>query len=148
MTYHNSDQKLQAIRAQMQKAGVDAFLVPQTDEYLGEYIPACAQRLAWLVGFNGSAGIGIIGHEAACVMSDGRYTIQLSQQIDLDLYQAVNSQEVSVDEWLSGHFDKNIMIGYDPKLHTPSFVQKLEEAGWILKAVDHNLVDLIWDDQP
>jgi len=148
MTYHNSKQKLDAIRAQMQKVGVDAFLVPQTDEYLGEYIPACAQRLAWLTGFDGSAGMGIIGHKAACVMSDGRYTIQLSQQIDLDFYQAVNSQEVSVDEWLSGYFDKNTVIGYDSKLHTPSFVKKLEEAGWILRAVDQNLVDLIWEDQP
>lgn len=148
MTYVDSGQKLERLREEMQRAGVDVFLVPQTDEYLGEYIPACAQRLAWLTGFDGSAGIGVIGQEKSCVMSDGRYTIQLAQQIDLDLYSAVNSQEVPVEEWLADNFEKEIVVGYDPKLHTPQFVEKLEETGWTLKKTSENLIDVIWAEQP
>jgi len=140
--------KLTQLRAEMEKAGVDAFLIPQTDEYLGEYIPDCSQRLTWLTGFSGSAGIGIVTSGKACVMSDGRYTIQLAQQIDLLHYEAVNSQEVTPDEWLSKNTTKEMVIGYDPKIHTPHFIEKLEESGWILKATATNLIDVIWNDQP
>jgi len=82
---YNSGEKVTQLRHEMALVGVDAFLIPQTDEYLGEYIPECAQRLSWLSDFTGSAGIGVVLKDTATVMSDGRYTIQLSQQIDGDI---------------------------------------------------------------
>ena len=72
--------------------GVNGFLVPRTDEYQGEYVPACAERLRWLTGFTGSAGMAIILDKKAVVMSDGRYTIQLDQQVDKALFETENSQ--------------------------------------------------------
>lgn len=148
MVYRDSSEKLHALRQEMKRAGVDVFLIPQTDEYLGEYIPECAQRLAWLSKFTGSAGIGIIGVEKACVMSDGRYTIQLAQQIDLDCFEAVNSQEVTPEEWITKNLSDKIVIGYDPKLHTPSFIQRFEKAGLTLIPVQENLIDRIWSGRP
>jgi len=147
-THQTAAEKLAQLRIEMTIAGVDAFLVPQTDEYLGEYIPDCAQRLAWLSGFTGSAGIGIILKNNACVMSDGRYTIQLAQQIDGDVFEAVNSQEITPKEWISSDANKDIIIGYYPKLHTPAFIEKLESEDLILKALHYNLIDSIWHDRP
>ncbi|MEM8833194.1 MAG: aminopeptidase P family protein [Pseudomonadota bacterium] len=141
-------EKLDALRAEMKAHDVDGFLVPRADEYQSEAIAPYAERLSWLTGFTGSAGIGIILEDQACVMSDGRYTIQLKQEVEEGLYHLVNSQEVPVEEWLSENVGKEKVIGYDPKLHTPHFIQKLEEAGVKLKSIEQNLIDLIWDDQP
>lgn len=144
-------QKLQKLREQMVEAGVDAFLVPRTDEYQGEYVPESAERLAWLTGFTGSAGLAIITRDRAMVASDGRYTIQLQQQVDGDHYELVNSQEVTPDEWLVKRLVKNCgsggVIGYDPRLHTPAQIKDKQEKALTLKPVA-NLIDKIWTERP
>lgn len=143
----NDAQKLAKLRAEMTKAGVDAFLVPRTDEYQGEYVADNAERLAWLTGFTGSAGLAIVTQDTALVMSDGRYTIQLEQEVNSDLYDLVNSQEITPDNWLVKHCSEGKTIGYDPRLHTPKQIQDKEEKGLVLQAVD-NLVDKVWGDRP
>ena len=45
-----------ALRAALSQMGVDGFILPRGDEHLGEYVAPCAERLAWLTGFTGSAG--------------------------------------------------------------------------------------------
>lgn len=140
----NNAQKLDKLRAKMADLGVDAYLVPRTDEYQGEYVPDCAERLAWLTGFTGSAGLAIVKVNKAVTMSDGRYTIQLEQEVDSTLYDLVNSQETSPGKWLQQNCDAGDVIGYDPRLHTPKQIQDKEEAGLILKAVP-NLIDQIWE---
>jgi Xaa-Pro aminopeptidase len=143
----NKAQKLEKLRHEMAQQGVQGYLVPRTDEYQGEYVAAYAERLAWLTGFTGSAGLAIILEDKAMVMSDGRYTIQLAQQVDKDLYSLGNSQEVKLEDWLQKNAKENI-IGYDPKLFTPLQIDKLKKAGVSLKAIDRNLIDEIWEDQP
>ena len=140
-------QKLQELRQILTSEGLDGFIVPRTDEYQGEYVPACAERLAWLTGFTGSAGFTIVMDDMAVVMSDGRYTIQLAQQVDSDLYQVANTQEVKPEEWLKKNAPDTV-IGYDPKLHTPKQIEALEKADIELSAVDSNLIDRIWKDKP
>ncbi|MCI5060838.1 MAG: aminopeptidase P family protein [Alphaproteobacteria bacterium] len=140
-------EKLQKLRDIMQGQNVDGFLIPRTDEYLGEFIAPYAQRLAWLTGFTGSAGIGVVLKDNAAVMSDGRYTIQLKDQVDQDLYELENSQKVKLKDWLKGQ-GSGVVIGYDPKLHTSDQIKELEEAGIQLKVLDRNLIDLVWDNQP
>lgn len=143
----NDSQKLQELRAEMAKVGVAAFLIPRTDEYQGEYVPASAERLAWLTGFAGSAGLAIVTVDKAMVMSDGRYTIQLEQQVDAGLYELANSQEVKAEEWLKKNCKAGDVIGYDPRLHTPKQIETIEKEEVTLKAVP-NLIDLIWKGQP
>ncbi len=142
-----SQQKLTELRALMAEHGVGAYLVPRTDEYQGEYVAACAERLAWLTGFTGSAGMAIVMHDQAVTMSDGRYTIQLEQQVDGDHFDCVNSQEMSPDEWLKKNA-ANKVIGYDPRLHTPAEIKAKEKEGVKLKTIDQNLIDEIWSDCP
>lgn len=143
----NDAQKLEKLRAEMTKVGVSAYLVPRTDEYQGEYVPDCAERLDWLTGFTGSAGLAIVRADKAVTMSDGRYTIQLQQEVNGDLYERVNSQETSPDKWLQQNCEAGDVIGYDPRLHTPKQIEDKEEAGLILKSVP-NLIDEIWDTRP
>lgn len=141
-------QKLHKLRKAFAKEGVDGFLVPRADEYQGEYVPECAERLAWLTGFTGSAGLAIILTDKAMVMSDGRYTTQLANQVDKGLYELVNSFDVKSEDWLKDNTGKNTVIGYDPKLHTPDQVKAKEKAGIILKAVTTNPVDAVWKNRP
>lgn len=140
-------QKLQEIRQIMASEGLDGYLVPRTDEYQGEYVPACAERLAWLTGFTGSAGIAIVLADTAVVMSDGRYSIQLAQQVDGNLFQVANSQDVMPEAWLKKHCKEEAVIGYDSKLFTPKQIESFEKSGAVLKA-SGNFIDMVWKDKP
>lgn len=143
----NYAQKLEQLRQEMHTAGVDGYLVPRTDEYQGEYVAAYAERLKWLTGFSGSAGMAVVLDDRAVVMSDGRYTIQLAQEVDQDLYGLENSQKVALADWLTEHA-KNKIIGFDPKLFAPSHIEKLEKEGVKVQIINENLIDVIWKDQP
>ncbi|NCO02738.1 MAG: aminopeptidase P family protein [Alphaproteobacteria bacterium] len=140
--------KIDALRKIMVTEGVNGFLVPRTDEYQGEYVPACAERLRWLTGFTGSAGMAIILDKKAVVMSDGRYTIQLDQQVDKALFETENSQIVKPEEWIKENTKDRDVIGYDAKLHTRDQIETLIKAGIKLQALDDNLIDAIWTDRP
>ncbi|MGK3928138.1 aminopeptidase P family N-terminal domain-containing protein, partial [Enterococcus faecium] len=72
--------RLAALRAELARQGVDAFLVPRSDEHLGEYVPPSAERLAWISGFTGSAGLAVVATDRAWIWSDGRYVIQLAAE--------------------------------------------------------------------
>ena len=144
----NYAQKLEELHQSIKNQGMSGFIVPRTDEYQGEYVPECAERLAWLTGFTGSAGVAVVLADKAAVMSDGRYTIQLEQEVDGDLYSRVNSQEVKLEEWIVENSIEGSVIGYDPKLHTAQQIEELHKAGVNLRAVGANLVDGIWQDQP
>jgi len=145
-------EKLAALRAEMVRLGLDGFIVPRTDAYQGEYVAPCDERLAWLTGFTGSAGAAVVLRDKAVVLSDGRYTIQLAQQCDGALFETGDSLALGVGGWLSAYAESGAVIGYDPWLHTPDQLAKLDDAtsekGIVLKAAAHNLVDLVWRDRP
>lgn len=144
----NNQQKIESLRKIMAQEEVQGFIVPRTDEYQGEYVPASAERLKWLTGFTGSAGVAVVLEDKAVVMSDGRYTIQLAQQVDGELYETANSQEVTLEDWLKKNTKKNVTVAYDPRLHTVDDIEKLEKAKLSLKPIAPNLVDQVWADKP
>lgn len=131
----------------MAEQGVQGFLVPRADEYLGENVPACAERLKWISGFTGSAGCAIILDDRAAVLSDGRYTIQLRQQVDADCFDVGDSVATPVAQWLADNAPGKV-IGFDPRLHTAAEIKKFEEKNITLRALDHNPLDAVWDDRP
>lgn len=131
----------------MASSDVDGFLIPRTDEYQGEYIPACADRLRWISGFTGSAGMCVVLKECACVLSDGRYTIQLKQQVDGALFETADITKISAPTWILSK-GPAMKIGYDPKLHTPKDVEAYRAKGLDMVAVTGNLVDAVWQDRP
>lgn len=138
--------RLSSLRSVMEKEGVDGFIIPRADEYQGEYVPECADRMRWISGFTGSAGVAVVLKDVAAVLSDGRYTIQLRQQLAPELFEAGDSTKVSAAEWIKSRAP-DAVIGFDPRLHTPREVKLFADKGVTLKPVA-NLVDAVWDGRP
>ncbi|MET0310035.1 MAG: aminopeptidase P family protein [Sphingomonas sp.] len=144
--------RLKALRAQLQRDRLDGFVVPLTDEHMSEYVGAYAQRLAWLTGFQGSAGSAVVLPHEAAIFTDGRYTLQVRQQVSADDWEYVGVPATSITAWLSQHAPDGGRIGYDPWLHTRAWVEEarkaLAEKGAELVAVDTNPIDAVWPDKP
>ncbi|MEH3035895.1 MAG: aminopeptidase P family protein [Sphingomonas adhaesiva] len=150
MSTHSA--RLAALRDQLSRDRLDGFVVPLTDEHMSEYVGAYAQRLAWLTGFQGSAGTAVVLPQEAAIFTDGRYTIQVREQVSADDWQFVGVPDTSVAAWLGEHAADGARIGYDPWLHTRAWVEEARAAlatvGATLVAVDGNPVDAIWPDRP
>ena len=116
------------LREQMAALGIDGFLVPRADEYQGEYVPACAERMAWLTGFTGSAGVVLVMAHRAIVFVDGRYTTQLKEQVDGNVFIGGDLVGEPPHKWLATHAPDGFRLGIDPWLHTGSEVEKLQNA--------------------
>lgn len=149
---HPYQGRLTSLRREIQKHGLSGVIVPRTDEFQGEFLAPYAERLAWLTGFTGSAGAAVISGDKSVVMSDGRYTIQLEQQVDTGLYDLDDITKVSVGAWLCDNAEEGARIGYDVWLHTPKQIEVMREEiaarDIVLVPMDHNMVDAIWYDQP
>lgn len=152
------ENRLNAVRQYMAEHQLDAFLIPRADEYLGEYVPAHNERLRWISGFTGSAGLVIVLAESAglekpaAIFVDGRYTIQVRQQTDEALFDYHHLVEVPHLDWLIENLPSGGKVGFDARLHTYTWQQnaskKLAGEGLSLEAVSDNPVDLSWKDRP
>src|SRR5690349_24148990 len=111
-------ERVEELRELLVKAGLDALLVPRADEHQGEYVPASAERLKWLTGFSGSAGLAAVGREAAALFVDGRYVVQAPAQVDTGTFEVLQVPQARLDEWLARHVKRGGTVGVDPKLHT------------------------------
>jgi Xaa-Pro aminopeptidase len=144
--------RLKALREQLKAEKLDGFVVPLTDEHMSEYVGSYAQRLAWLTGFKGSAGSAVVLPEEAAIFVDGRYTLQVRQQVSPTEWSYQSVPETSTTQWLEEHAPQGARIGYDPWLHTSDWVKKAKEAlasrGAELVPVSRNPIDEIWTDRP
>jgi len=144
--------RLAALREQLKAEKLDGFVVPLTDEHMSEYVGSYAQRLAWLTGFQGSAGSAVVLPEEAAIFVDGRYTLQVRSQVSATEWSYQSVPETSTTQWLEEHAPEGGRIGYDPWLHTRDWVKKAKEAlatrGAELVPVDRNPIDEIWADRP
>jgi Xaa-Pro aminopeptidase len=144
--------RLAALREQLKRDHLDGFVVPLTDEHMSEYVGSYAQRLQWLTGFKGSAGSAVVLPEAAAIFTDGRYTLQVRQQVSANEWSYQSVPETSAAEWLREHAPQGARIGYDPWLHTGDWVKQAKEQlaakGAELVAVGKNPIDLVWEDRP
>jgi len=144
--------RLQALREQLKASSLDGFVVPLTDEHMSEYVGSYAQRLAWLTGFQGSAGSAVVLPEEAAIFVDGRYTLQVRSQVSATEWSYQSVPETSTTQWLEEHAPEGARIGYDPWLHTRDWVRKAKDAlasrGAELVAVERNPIDEIWTDRP
>jgi Xaa-Pro aminopeptidase len=139
---------LSALRQELVRQGLDGFIVPRADEHLGEYVPASAERLAWLTGFTGSAGLAVVLASVAAVFTDGRYVLQLAEQTDADLWQRRHITEEPAPDWLAQHAPKQGRIGYDPLLISEESLARYTDVGLQMVALDHNPIDAVWADRP
>ncbi len=144
--------RLAALRAELAKRGLDGFVVPHSDEYQGEYLPARAERLAWLTAFTGSAGAAIVLADKAAVFVDGRYTLQVRQQTDTKLFEPRDLVAEGLGGYIESQVPKGKTLGYDAWLHTQGEIERLRmaaaKADVTLVPVDGNPIDAVWSDQP
>lgn len=140
------------LRDYLAEQQLDGFVIPRTDEYQSEYLAPYAERLAWLSGFTGSAGLAIVTLQHAVIFVDGRYTIQVKQQTDNSIFEYASLTDDAVKDWLHKHLKESDRLGYDPRLHTDSKLQIMVDAcqrnGASLIAVTSNPVDQCWSEQP
>lgn len=143
--------RLDRLRDALAAAGVDGFILPRADEHMGEYIPAPAERLSWLTGFTGSAGVVLVLPDVAVIFVDGRYTLQVAQQVDTDRWTVEHVVRTPPAEYVRKHLAGR-RLGFDPKLHSINAAQRLgdaaREAGGTLVPLDANPIDALWRDRP
>ena len=144
--------RVASLRALFVAHGIDGFLVPRSDEHQGEYVAKGSERLAWLTGFTGSAGVALVLKSNAFVFVDGRYTVQAEQQLDPETFSIEDLVANPPAKWIKDSLPKGVRIGFDPWLHTISEAAALQKSldalGGELVPVKSNPVDAIWADRP
>ena len=152
MVMHTHEARLDALRKQLVKDGLDGFVIPISDEHMSEYVGAYAQRLEWLTGFGGSAGTAVVLADKAAIFVDGRYTLQVRDQVDGALWSYESVPQTSVAAWLGEHAPEGARIGYDAWLHSKGWAEGVTKAlqpkDATLLPVGRNPVDVVWNDQP
>ena len=143
---------LPLLRRELSQRELDGFIVPHEDEYQNEYLPAATDRLAWLTGFTGSAGAAVIMENCAVMLVDGRYTLQVRDQVDAGLFAYDDLVETGIAGWIRTNTKAGDKIGYDPRLHSPDalagIVYAAQASGAQLVAQTSNPIDAVWADRP
>jgi Xaa-Pro aminopeptidase len=152
MLMHTHENRLKALRDELRTRGLDGFVIPISDEHMSEYVGGYAQRLAWLTGFGGSAGTAVVLADQAAMFVDGRYTLQVREQVDGRFYAYESVPQTSPAKWLAERVAQGSRIGFDPWLHGRPWVRRTTEAlaarGAELVPVANNPIDAVWADRP
>ena len=152
MLMQTHEARLDALRKELARRGLDGFVIPISDEHMSEYVGAYAQRLAWLTGFGGSAGTAVVLKDKAAIFVDGRYTVQVREQVDGKLFDYQSVPETSPAEWLAANAPEGAKVGFDPWLHSKGWAdaagRALASKHGELVAVDSNPIDAVWADRP
>jgi Xaa-Pro aminopeptidase len=152
MLMQTHEARLAALREELKRRGVDGFIVPISDEHMSEYVGDYAQRLGWLTGFGGSAGFAAVTLDHAAIFVDGRYTVQVREQVDGTLFDYKSVPADSLAGWLAEVCESGAKIAYDPWLHTWKWAEALERAvepqGITLVPAASNPIDAVWADRP
>lgn len=146
------DDRLRRLRAGMSEAGIDALIIPRFDEHQGEYCAPHDERLAYVTGFTGSAGICLVLRDRAIIFVDGRYQVQVRNQVNPGDYEIEHFDDAPIEQWLERHATASLGVGFNPMLIPASLHGKLsralERSGGRLVALPSDPVDAIWNDQP
>ncbi|MEY9179034.1 Xaa-Pro aminopeptidase [Bradyrhizobium sp. USDA 326] len=144
--------RLAALREELARRKLTGFVIPRADQQQNEYVPPSEERLAWLTGFTGSAGLAVVLPQEAAVFVDGRYTLQAAKQVDAKAWAVESLIDPPPESWVAAHLKAGDRLGFDPWLHTYAAAERLSaactKAGAELVAVDSNPIDAIWHDRP
>ena len=126
--------------------------MPRADRFQNEYVPPSAERLAWLTGFTGSAGLAIVLADSAVLFVDGRYQVQVRDEVDSAIFSIAHLVDNPPPAWIEANLRAGMKLGYSPWLHTVDGAERLGKAcsaaGASLVAVEDNPIDAIWTDRP
>jgi Xaa-Pro aminopeptidase len=152
MLMQTHEARLAALREELKRRGLDGFVIPISDEHMSEYVGDYAQRLKWLTGFGGSAGFAAVTLDHAAIFVDGRYTVQVCEQVDGNLFDYKSVPADTLAGWLAEVCEAGAKIAYDPWLHTWAWVEALEKQvepkGIVMVPEGSNPIDTVWADRP
>jgi Xaa-Pro aminopeptidase len=144
--------RLAAFREELARRKLTGFVIPRADQQQNEYVAPSEERLAWLTGFTGSAGMAAVLARAAAVFVDGRYTLQAAKQVDGKAWHVEPLVDPPPESWLEQHLVPGDRLGFDPWLHTSVAAERLAaacaKAGAELVAVESNPLDAVWTERP
>ncbi|HEY3029828.1 MAG TPA: aminopeptidase P family protein [Bradyrhizobium sp.] len=144
--------RLAAFREELARRKLTGFVIPRADQQQNEYVAPSEERLAWLTGFTGSAGMAVVLTQQAAVFVDGRYTLQAAKQVDHKAWSVEPLADPPPENWLAKHLVAGDRLGFDPWLHTSAAAERLAaacaKAGAELVAVDTNPLDSVWTERP
>jgi Xaa-Pro aminopeptidase len=144
--------RVKALRDELRKRSLDGFIIPRADRQQNEYVAPSEERLAWLTGFNGSAGVAIVLMDRAALFVDGRYRVQAPEQTDTKVFTIEQIAEMPPSKWIEANLPAGAKLGYDPWLHTADSVERLaaacKTAGATLVPADGNPIDILWTNRP
>ncbi|WP_194439730.1 aminopeptidase P family protein [Vibrio fluminensis] len=146
-----TEQRLNAIREWLVQHNLDALLVPHEDEYLGEYVPAHNERLHWLTGFTGSAGVAVITREKAAIFVDGRYTVQVTKQVPAELFEYRHLINEPALDWVTEQVAVGGKVAIDPRMHNGAWLEGAQAKlakNHQLEILNSNPIDELWSDRP
>jgi Xaa-Pro aminopeptidase len=140
------------LRGQLARRGLDGFIVPRADRFQNEYVPRSADRLGWLTGFTGSAGLAIVLAERAVLFVDGRYVVQAGEEIDRSIFTIEHLVDNPPPRWIEANLPPQTRLGYSPWLHSADGAERLAKACAAADAslvpVEENPIDTIWQNRP
>src|SRR5436190_4600210 len=144
--------RVAALRGELCRRGLDGFVLPRADKQQNEYVPPSEERLKWLTGFSGSAGVAIVLADRAALFADGRYTLQARDEVDTSIFSVEHLIDKPPHEWLETNLGAGAKLGYDPWLHTVAGAEKLAKAcaaaGAELVPAKPDPLDAVWTDRP
>jgi Xaa-Pro aminopeptidase len=144
--------RLSAFREELARRKLTGFVIPRADAQQNEYVAPSEERLAWLTGFTGSAGMAVVLTQQAALFVDGRYTLQAAKQVDRKAWGVEPLVDPPPETWLGKHLAAGDRLGFDPWLHTSAAAERLAaactKAGAELVAVDSNPLDSVWTERP
>jgi Xaa-Pro aminopeptidase len=143
--------RLEALRAAMSAAGIEAFLVPRADAHQNEYVTPADERLKFISGFSGTGGTAVITMTEAAIFTDGRYLIQAANEAPASSWTVQNVKDSKIHSWLATRIARGARVGFDAALHTPREIETISQPlarQEIDLVATGNLVDAIWHERP
>jgi Xaa-Pro aminopeptidase len=143
---------LARVRAAFDELGIDGIIVPREDAHLGREVPLRGERLAWVTGFTGSAGLAIVGRDAAAIFVDGRYVVQADREVDTAVIEIAHLTNNPPFNWIAERLPSGTRIGYTPKFHSIADARRFEkaanQANLELVRFDNDPLDMLWHGRP
>ena len=147
----NIERNIKKLRQLFVEKSIDAYIVPHEDEFLTEYVPNHSERLSFITGFTGSAGLTIITKNKAAIFVDGRYTTQVKLETSMKIFDYHDLNNTDIENWIRKNIKQKSQIGFCPMTVSldklTSFKNLVSNTKIIFKKTD-NLIDKIWLERP
>lgn len=139
---------LSALRQWLESNHLDGMIVPRADAWQSEYCAPYDEKLAWLTGFDGSAGLALVLKDKTLLFVDGRYQVQARAQVNLDEVEIHHLHNEPLAGWLQNNVAAGTRIGFEALLMTNADYTLLTATPCELVPLNLSPFDPLWTDRP